>query len=195
MDRRPLSQVRADAVASLVRLVTAPDDASDGTFLRREVAARMIEARAHFITKDGRPDWSGRTYAYREFTREVFSDAGISREDAPTIQAAIRYHSGNLVRKVVPEEDLASAGFTLQESPRERSATRRAERSEATRLVESGGPLEGDDLARAVLLAASVLARASRGSVLGLPAVSRQDVEENLRSLSSRAAHLAGADG
>lgn len=191
MDRRPLSDIRADIVDTLRQLAAAPEDADNVTMLRRATAAAMLEARAHFITKDGSPDWSGRTYAYRELTREVFSEAGISREDAPTIQASIRYHSGNLIRQHVPEDELATAGFALQESPRQRSAARRAERSESIRLVESGGPLDGEDLARAVLLAHSVLARVRRDAVRSLPAATRLEVEDGLRALAVQAARLS----
>ncbi|WP_144722253.1 hypothetical protein [Cellulosimicrobium sp. TH-20] len=194
METRPLAIVRADIVKAL-RALAHPEEGVDVTSLRRAAARALIEARAHFIKSDGNVDWSGRTFAYREFSREVFQEAGISRDEAPTIQAAIRYHSGNLIREVVPEDELVSAGFALQESPRERSAHRRAERTDDIRLLESGAPLEGEELVRALLLASSVTARASSEALRRLPAKTRREATDVLARIASDLRRLGFSAG
>ncbi len=186
---RPLSAIREDAVAAL-RALARPEPDADLTRLRREAASAMVEARGHFITRDGSADWSGRSHAYHAFAGEVFSEANVPRDLAPTVQASIRYHSGNLVREFVDAAELAAAGFQSPATPRERAAERRRRRGESLTLLESGGPLEGDDLLRALTLTQSVLSRIDARAVRALPPARRREVVAALDALARSATAL-----
>ncbi|QZN86599.1 hypothetical protein [Cellulomonas sp. C5510] len=187
---RSLDAIRDDAVGAL-RALVHPDADADLTRLRRRAASALVEARGHFVTRNGTLDWSGRSHAYHAFVGDLFSEANIPRELTPTIQASLRYHTGNLVRESVAEDDLAVAGFHRTATPRERSAERRRRRSETVALVESGGPLSGDDVLRALTLAQSVLTRLDTHAIRALPARERRDATVALRHLADRAAELS----
>jgi hypothetical protein len=187
---RSLEAIREDAVGAL-RALVRPEPDADLTRLRREAAGALVEARGHFVTRDGTVDWSGRSHAYHAFASEVFSEANIPRELAPTIQASIRYHTGNVVRATVDESELTAAGFQSRSTPRERAAERRRLRGESIALLESGGPLQGEQVLRALQLTQTVLSRIEPRAMRGLPAHQRREAVAALRLLASTAASLS----
>lgn len=150
--RNDIAEIRRDAVRLLKKYLRAEE--GETTPLLRQIAEVLVEARGTFTRDDGSPDWKGRTYPYRAWVREVFSDAGVPREDQATVQSAIRYHVGAVLRDHLSPEDLEDYGL-IEKTPRERSADRRQSRSALIQALTSrdlaGGALMAITAAHAVL--------------------------------------------
>lgn len=172
-----LSQVRRTLVRLLKRYLGASEE--ERTQILRLIAETLVDAREHFGRPDGSPDWNGRTYPYRTWVRDAFEEAGVSREDVPTVQAAIRYHIGSVLRSRLDEDTLDAYGL-IKRSPKERSADRRAER---TAVVQA---LQARDVAGGALVAL-------RAATSVLAQVEVKDFEE-LDPLGRAAADAALAD-
>jgi hypothetical protein len=152
-----------------------------------------VEARAHFFTKEGEPDWLGRTYAYRSWIRETMSDANVPGAEITSLQAAIRYHSGNILRRRLDQDTLDELGL-VKSSPRERSIEKRERTSETVSLFNGGAEFDSADAILSVCRLANVaLARVSTRFVSGLTAKRRQMVREALQMVADHAEELAGA--
>ena len=106
------------------------------TEVLRRLATVVVGIRAQFRTEDGSPDWRGKTWDYRQFIGDMYGASGVPPDSASNIQAALRYHVGNLLREVVPGEDLAAAGLK-ESSPRDRMLAARQEiQALATAIAE-----------------------------------------------------------
>ncbi|GAB1326957.1 hypothetical protein [Streptomyces sennicomposti] len=71
-------------------------------------------------------DWLGRSHEYRQLAAEVYRQAGVTDKDQLTrLQAAVRYHAGNMVRRQLTTREVRSLGL-LETSPLERQQDRRA---------------------------------------------------------------------
>ncbi len=103
------------------------------TEVLRQLASVVIKIRGRFRDSEGRRDWAGRSHEYRLCAARMYEKAGVPPDSAANIQAALRYHVGNLLREEVSLEELEDLGL-LAASPRERLA---AARSEVSALVES----------------------------------------------------------
>lgn len=95
-----------------------------GTDLLYEIAPLVVELRSRFHLEDERTDWSGRSPGYRAAIREVYSLGEIPKESLDTVQAALRYHVGNLLRDRAPADELEGVGL-IKLSPKKRLALRR----------------------------------------------------------------------
>ena len=186
---RPLDTIQAEAIDALRRYLTSDDDARKG--ILREVAVAFVSAREHFFTKEGAPDWLGRTYAYRRWVRETMSLANVPPANLNTVQAAIRYHVGNVLRSHLDEETVAGLGL-LQESPRERSVEKR-ERHSAVLTVfgGGGGALDAGEVLFALLTMEGTLARITPDSLAALSGADRRAVADLAEKLCSRAEEIA----
>lgn len=103
----------------------------------RRVADILVEMRARSTTPDGRPDWSGNSFAYREAVARIYSAAGLPADGQSSVKASIRYHVGNALRERVNAEELEDAGL-IASTPRERHFTRqnpRKSKRDAERLA------------------------------------------------------------
>jgi hypothetical protein len=106
------------------------------TMLYRDLAEQMVELRQHYLTPNGKPDWTGRTGAYRLGVRALFADAGYSPAERQAVQTSVRYHIGNIIRATVAHSDLEDLGLDTV-TPKERARQRtRAERDELKALLE-----------------------------------------------------------
>ncbi|WNN93673.1 hypothetical protein SEA_CALLINALLBARBZ_23 [Arthrobacter phage CallinAllBarbz] len=132
-----LVDIQAKAIKSLKRYLRPEGRDTDDL---RAVARAFVEARAHFYTPKGDPDWTGRSHAYREWVREVMSSAHVPPSDLASLQAAIRYHVGAALREVLDAEQLADLGLR-SDTPRERSVQKRERISETLNLVTGGAAL------------------------------------------------------
>jgi hypothetical protein len=83
------------------------------------MAPLIVELRQNHQLEDGRTDWSGRSPAYRAAIGEVYTTAKVPPEYMVAVQAAIRYHVGNLLRETTSAEELEEAGMSAA-SPRQR---------------------------------------------------------------------------
>lgn len=106
-----------EAAARSLRAYLASD--RQRTDYVKEVAEQVYRLRALHHLADGRPDWSGRSAAYRADVHRIYSEARVPAEVLDTVQAAIRYHLGNLLRARVSVEDLRASGLSAT-SPRQR---------------------------------------------------------------------------
>lgn len=184
-----LPEIQKAATDAIYRSLAAPDTAR--TALLREAAHYFIEAREHFFTKEGEPDWLGRTHAYRLWVREVMTGAHVPGEDVTSLQAAIRYHSGNMLREKLDDETLADLGLK-KSSPRERSVEKRERTSGTLNLFGGGAEIsDPEDIVRACSLIEAALKRVNAATVAGLPAKERRETREALRSVAERALALA----
>ena len=151
-------------------------DAGNKTTILRAVAEHLVEAREHFFTADGEIDYRGRTHAYRRFVGEVFAGANLPPAETRTLQAAARYHVGNILRERLDPETLSDLGLR-QASPKERSAEKRASEGESLRVIRGGMALTAEDeIIEAIRVATSLIARIDKDAVRALPDESRQAI-------------------
>lgn len=182
-----LTTLQDHAAAELARALVTAD--AERTEHLRAVAEDYVSARAYFYTRDGEPDWAGRSYAYRSWVRDVTSAANVPQSELGTIQAAIRYHIGNVLRERVPQDELTSHGLRA-ESPRERSIEKREGTSAALRMLTGGGPIATKE---EIVAASEAFARALRRVRLDdLPDVERHAAQAALMDLASEAVRRAG---
>ena len=94
--------------------------------LLRQLAEVVVDLRASFETKDGAPDLSGRSHAYRQCMGDVYTRAHVPRDDFDTIQSALRYHVSNLLHERYSTEDLSAAGLSTLPARRRLDVRREA---------------------------------------------------------------------
>jgi hypothetical protein len=100
----------------------------------KEVAAIIVDLRSHFVLENGRVDWSGRSPAYRAAVRAIYERGHVPSDKYDTVQAALRYHVGNLLRQRADADDLAAVGLSSI-SPKERNGRIR----DVVRALAAGG--------------------------------------------------------
>lgn len=185
-----LPDIQKAATEAIHRSLSSSD--SVRTDLLREAAQLFIDAREHFYTKDGEPDWLGRTHAYRLWVREIMSGANVPGDEITSLQAAIRYHSGNMLREKLDDDTLADLGLK-KSSPRERSVEKRERTSGTLNLFGGGAEItDPEDIIRACSLIEAALKRVNAATIAKLPAKARRETREALRSVAERAEELAG---
>jgi hypothetical protein len=160
----------------------------------REAATAFVDAREHFFTPEGQPDWLGRTGAYRRWVRETFTLASVPNEDRATVQAAIRYHTGNILRDGRVDADTLEDLGLRAESPRERSTEKRIAQT-ATLSIFSGGQeiTDGAQIVSALHLMEVALRRVSVDAVGGMDAATRTALADAAHRVYTRAKQLAEA--
>lgn len=185
-----LPEIQKAATDAIYHSLGAPDTAR--TDLLREAARQFVDAREHFYTKEGDPDWLGRTHAYRLWVREVMSEAHVPGEEVTSLQAAIRYHSGNMLRDRLDDDTLDALGLK-KSSPRERSVEKRERTSSTLNLFGGGAEIsDPEDIVRACALIEAALKRVNAATVAGLPAKERRATRAALLRVAERAEALAG---
>lgn len=158
------------------------------TDLLKEVAELVIQLRRSYTLEDGRADWSGRSPAYRAAIMEIYERGRVPRDRYDTVQAALRYHVGNLLRERVPVEELAAVGLS-KVAPRERI---NRTRDVVAALAEDGSvaSITGDPI-RLVTHAEALLDFVDPDRLAELKGKERVAARHGLRHLSARAAELA----
>ncbi|WNN93982.1 hypothetical protein SEA_NITRO_26 [Arthrobacter phage Nitro] len=185
-----LPEIQKAAMDAIYRSLGASDNVR--TDLLREAAQLFIDAREHFYTKEGEPDWLGRTHAYRLWVREVMTGAHVPPEDVTSLQAAIRYHSGNMLRERLDDDTLEDLGLKKL-SPRERSIQKRERTSGTLNLFGGGAEIsDPEDIIRACTLIEAALKRVNASTIAKLPAKARRETRAALLSVAVRAEELAG---
>lgn len=170
----PLHVLKARARRLLTQYRKVTDDTR--TPLLRSLAETLVEMRSHFQRADGTPDWKGRSHAYRNFIHSLYADAGFTPEETATIQAAVRYHVGAVLRDHLDADTLVEYGL-IKQTPRERSSDRRQARTALYNALAHGS-VQGGAL-MSITAALNVLARIERSSVA--------DLAEDERMLALRA--------
>lgn len=158
----------------------------------RECASVVVDLRALFTLEDGRTDWSGRSPEYRRVMHDVYAAARVPTDRYDTVQAALRYHVGNLLREKVRAEDLAAVGLSGV-SPRERLARNR---DVVSAMSKSGAvsELTGDPV-RLVVYAESLLDHVNADNLSRLTAAQKSAVRRALAGLAERTGVLSEAVG
>lgn len=187
-----LNDTQIVAVDALRAYKSGPE--SEKTTNLRTVATAFFDAREHFFTPSGEPDWLGRTHAYRLWVRETMGQASIQADELTTVQAAIRYHVGNIVRERMDSDTLKSLGLR-DASPRERSVEKRGRSSEVLAIFGSGGQAIADaaEIIVAARLIEGAFARVDLEAVAGLDAESKKRVREALEAAEARVNAVKGA--
>lgn len=190
---RSLVVLRDLAVSVLRKYESAPS--SERTEILREVAGVLVEAREHFYVADGSVDWRGRTYAYRQFAGEVISGANLPPEEVHSIQAAIRYHVGNILRERLDPAELEANGLQPS-SPRTRSVEKRTRQSEILQRLSGGAAFEdADSVALALSTVESILSRIPEAAVRGLKAADRRKLHAAAEQVVTGAQAVVAAAG
>ena len=111
----------------------------------REAARWVVQARSeHFLTKEGLPDYSGRSWEYRSWFSDVTNSLNLPDPERARLMSRLRFHVGNRLRDEVREEELADAGL-LKVSPAQRGKSNYEHRSLPYRIVTSGKKLTTDE--------------------------------------------------
>ena len=90
----------------------------------RQLAEIVVRLRGEHTLEDGRKDWAGRSPAYRQSMADLYTRARVPEAKLDTVQAALRYHVGNLLRERAKGEELAAVGLSTV-APKQRLATAR----------------------------------------------------------------------
>jgi hypothetical protein len=186
-----LDDLRATAVAALAQYPSASVD--ERTPLLKTAAEAFVSAREYFFTKEGEPDWLGRTFAYRRWVREALSLANVPVDEVSRIQGAIRYHTGSVLREHLTPEQVEDLGLR-DVTPAERSVEKRARQSEVLSIFSAGPALDDADAILAALhLTAIALRRVSTDAVQALPAVRRKELRESVKAVEAQLADVSRA--
>jgi len=149
MPRKSLEKLVEEGAALLKDYVADPR-----TSVLRRLAPVIVELRSRFTLEDGRPDWSGRSPAYRAQMSDLYERVGLPKDQRDTVQAAMRYHIGNLIRERAPKDELLSVGLTAT-APRQRSTATREARAAMT--AAAGGTTPRHEVDRLAVYAQALL--------------------------------------
>jgi hypothetical protein len=162
------------------------------TSILRDLAYVVVDLRAQFQTEDGRTDWAGRGHAYRETVARIYSEAGVPSDAAHGLQAALRYHIGNVLREKAPADELEALGLKSA-TPRERVKETRDRTAALARsaavVTESAGNVRAE-VSRLLIAADAVLQRVGEEDLASLPPELFDRAMALLESITTRAAAL-----
>lgn len=161
--------------------------AEERTPVIRSLAKVIVSARSGFLTEAGDPDYRGLTYAYRHWVHDLYNLAHIDRDTRQTVQAAVRYHAGAVIRESLDDETLRDLGL-LKETPKERSAARNSIRSVLLNALNHGDFSHGDLLA--LTATHSLMAKIAGNDFADLTEDQRRIVDSSLVEIQRRAEAL-----
>jgi hypothetical protein len=185
-----LTSIQRKAVDCLRAYMRGGDDKT--THLR-EAATAFVDAREHFFTPEGSADWLGRTGAYRRWIRETFTLANVPNDERSTIQAAVRYHTGNILRDKLDADTLEDLGLR-SEGPRERSTEKRVTQSATLSLFGGGQAItDAEQMLSAFRLMETALRRVSVDAVAGLRASDRAELGDAAKGVYTLSKAIADA--
>ncbi|MFD0044759.1 hypothetical protein ACFVGV_06165 [Pseudarthrobacter scleromae] len=189
-----LNDIQIAAINSLRNYLKGAED--EKTAHLRAVATSFVDARQHFFTPQGEPDWLGRTHAYRTWVRETMRLADVQQSNLTTVQAAIRYHIGNIVRERMDADTIQGLGLRSS-SPKQRSVEKRGRHSEVLNIFGNGGAeiVDPDEIVVAVGMMEAALARMSVEAIAGMDAQTRKTIREAIEGVELRLHDLAAAAG
>lgn len=178
--------------AQTLRQAYKPGEQVD-TDAMRQCAELVIDAREQFLTRDGDPDWRGQTYAYRQWYGDAFSLANVAPADTHRVQAALRYHVGNVLRERLDDEQLEALGLGTK-SPRERSVDKRNREADVLRFF-NGGPVltDGEDIRKVFDFVALAVNRVSPDAARAASSDNPEAVQAAERAAAALARFLDAA--
>jgi hypothetical protein len=150
----------------------------------KELAPLIVDLRGSFHLDDGRPDWSGRSPGYRQVVADIYTKARVPEDKLDTVQAALRYHVGNLLRERTPPDELAAVGLKAR-SPKERLANHRQALAAQRELAAPRG-----DAARLAAYAQALTEFIDEDAIPDLPPERAVATRIALEAVQSRSAQL-----
>jgi hypothetical protein len=188
-----LDEIQTSAISALKRYGDASKE--ERTTILRSTAELFISAREFIFNKDGEPDRTGITGPYRQWVREIMARAGIPNDQTSSVQAAIRYHSSNIMRERFDAEELEAMGLSPR-SARDRSSDRHARESAALNVVTGSTHIAtAPDVLAASRTIAAALRRVSLEAVKGMAAPERKEIRDALTAVRDLAEAVAVAAG
>lgn len=194
-------QSKTDLGRTLVRTLRSLRNATSDTArtdLLRDIAQLSVDLREHFLTPQGEPDWAARTWAYREYLRACYAEAGYTPDEARTTQAAVRYHVSRYLRERLSDEELRHLGLRPEatvDRARERRAAKRA-LFEAATSPHVTGDMDGAEV-KMIASSLLLLQRVDPARLYALGDRERDTVRVILTQLARRvdvlATYVAGA--
>lgn len=159
------------------------------TDLLKECAALIVDLRSLHTLDDGRVDWSGRSTAYRAEIRKVYAAAKVPADVLDTVQQALRYHVGNLLRERADAGALEQVGLSST-SPRGRLSRQR----EVVAALSTNGSVAEvlNDPIRLIAHAEALLDYIDRSALAALTRKDRTAARASLEGLAEQATALAG---
>lgn len=107
----PVDRLVAQGADLLRQAATLPSKGYHRTPIYRQLAEVVSQLRACFHDADGRPDWAGRTFAYRQAVGRLYTDSGVPADVSRQAQSALRYHFGQVIRETATAEELEDLGL------------------------------------------------------------------------------------
>jgi hypothetical protein len=111
-------------VAAYVQIEHAP------TILLKNIAAVIVALRFKYN------DPMGRSFAYREAASDMYRLANVPKDSQDNTQKSVRWHVGNLLREVLPEDELKALPLKTA-SPLQRQQDRKARNAALLRTVNA----------------------------------------------------------
>ncbi|MFG3715817.1 hypothetical protein [Micromonospora sp. NPDC047730] len=184
-------QLGAALVKALRAVRRVGDNRERRTELYRAIATASVDLRAHFVVEEtGQPDWAGRTWEYREYIRDRYAEAGLSRDEARSVQTSVRYHIGSLVRERLDADQLEDLGLRPEDMAERMREYRKAQSAQLATLKAEPGDL---DLGKALAGAFTVLQKISPGQIAELRGAAREQARAVLGRLLRHAEELHAA--
>jgi hypothetical protein len=113
--------------------------------------------------------------------------ANVPGDEVSSLQAAIRYHAGNILRRRLDQNTIDDLGL-MRSSPRERSIAKREDTSETLSIFRGGAAFETpEEILRMCQLISAALVRVSAAHIAALPPMDRREVRAALRSVADQA--------
>lgn len=85
-------------------------------------------------------DPKGDSHAYKQQAAEIYRDAGVPKDTKSTVQGNVRWHIGNLLRDLLPPDEVRALGLK-EEGPRERRSLARSRTSALVTAQRAGETL------------------------------------------------------
>lgn len=170
---------RVTAAASKALDALAAAVADPGTGQNRAAADAIVALRRQF-THEGRPDWAGRSPEYRDAIERIYRQAQVPSDSEGPMQANLRYHVGNAIRRVAAPEDLEALGLV----PAGPLARVRASRETSPRPTRAKVRTPGDPVALANFVLAGVRALRTMEPGADVEPVVRKIIDEALDLLA-----------
>lgn len=180
-------------VRSLRALRRVGDDRERRTQLYREIATASVDLREHFIVEEtGEADWSGRSWAYREYIRDRYSEAGYQKDEARPVQTSVRYHVSARVRERLTPEQLEDLGLRADDMTKRMKDTR-AVKSALLSTLDKAAAGDTPDVPRALAAAYLVLQKITPPQVGDLQGAARSQARAVLGRILRHAGELHAA--
>jgi len=150
----------------------------------KQLAEIVVQLRGEHTLEDGRKDWGGRSPAYRQSMADLYTRARVPEEKLDTVQAALRYHVGNLLRDQAAGDELEAVGLSPV-APKTRLTTRR--KAIQAQAAQAAPP---QDVARLAVMAQALVEHIAEDAIATLAPERAVAARIALEAVSTRAAQL-----